>query len=113
MKIIRFHNIGGPEVLQFDEVAIVKPIGTEILFKVEAFALNQADILYINGMHYTQPIFPARIGSEAVGIIQAVGEDVTKFKKGDRVTSVPSYTQKYGVQGDHATVPEMYLTKVP
>lgn len=113
MKEIRFHKIGGPEVLQFDHVDIVKPKGTEILFKVEAFALNQADILFINGMHYTQPSFPSRIGSEATGEVIEIGEKVTKFKKGDKVTSIPFYTQKYGVQGEYATVPEMYLTKVP
>lgn len=113
MKTIRFHRVGGPEVLQFDNIDISKPIGTEVLFKVEAFALNQADILFINGMHYTQPNFPSRIGSEATGEVVEVGDKVTKFKKGDKVTSIPFYTQKYGVQGEYATVPEMYLTKVP
>jgi NADPH:quinone reductase-like Zn-dependent oxidoreductase len=113
MKVIRFHKIGGPEVLQFDDIEIIKPKGDEVLFKVEAFALNQADILFINGMHYTQPIFPSRIGSEATGEVVEVGPNVTKFKKGDKVTSIPFYTQKYGVQGEYATVPQMYLTKVP
>lgn len=113
MKVIRFHKTGGPEVLQFDDIKIERPKGIEVLFKVKAFALNQADILFINGYHYTKPIFPSRIGSEAVGEIVELGEGVTKFKKGDRVTSIPFYTQKYGVQGEYATVPENYLTKVP
>lgn len=113
MKAIRFHRIGGPEVLQFDEMEIPKPSGNEVLFKVDAFALNQADILFINGIHYTVPNFPSRIGSEATGIVMEVGHDVTTFKKGDRVTSIPFYTQKHGVQGEYAVVPEIYLTKVP
>ncbi|MGM5470163.1 zinc-dependent alcohol dehydrogenase family protein [Flavobacteriaceae bacterium LMO-SS05] len=113
MKAIRFHKIGGPEVLKIDDIPITNPKGTEVLFKVEAFALNQADILFINGMHYTQPNFPSRIGSEATGIVVEVGDQVTKFKKGDRVTSIPFYTQEYGVQGEYATVPELYLTSVP
>ena len=113
MKVIRFHKAGGSEVLQFDNIDIKKPKETEVLFKVEAFALNQADILFFNGMHYTQPNFPSRIGSEATGEVVGVGEKVTKFKKGDKITSIPFYTQKYGVQGEYATVPEMYLTKVP
>ncbi len=113
MKIIRFHKIGGPEVLQFDEIDIIKPKESEVLFKVKAFALNQADILFINGNHYTQPNFPSRIGSEATGEVVEVGKKVTQFKKGDNVTSIPFYTQKYGVQGEYATVPETYLTKVP
>lgn len=113
MKVIRFHSTGGLEVLQFDEVHIEKPKGTEVLLKVKAFALNQADILFYSGMHYTQPVFPSRIGSEAIGEVVEVGEKVTQFKLGDKVTAVPFYTQKYGVQGEYATVPEMYLTKVP
>jgi len=113
MKAIRFHKIGGPEVLQFEEVEISEPKGTEVLLKVEAFALNQADILFINGLHYTQPNFPSRIGSEATGEVVEVGKKATKFKKGDKVTSIPFYTQKYGVQGEYATVPEMYLSIVP
>lgn len=113
MKVIRFHKTGGPEVLQFDDVDIGKPKGYEVLFKVKAFALNQADILFINGYHYTQPIFPSRIGSEATGEVVEVGEKVSKFIKGDKVTSIPFYTQKYGVQGEYATVLEDYLTKIP
>ena len=85
MKAIRFHKVGGPEVLQFDEIKIKKPIGEEALFKIEAFALNQADILFFNGMHYTQPNFTLGIGSEATGEVVEVGEKVTKFKKGDFV----------------------------
>ncbi|WP_103070213.1 zinc-dependent alcohol dehydrogenase family protein [Aquimarina sediminis] len=113
MKAIRFHKTGGLEVLQFDDIDIQKPKESEVLFKVNAFALNQADILFINGMHYTQPNFPSRIGSEATGKVIEVGDKVTKFKKGDKVTSIPFYTREYGVQGEYATVPEQYLTNVP
>jgi NADPH:quinone reductase-like Zn-dependent oxidoreductase len=97
LKAIRFHKIGDPEVLQFDDVEITKPKGDEVLFKVEAFALNQADILFINGMRYTQSNFPSRIGSEATGEVVEIGDTVTEFKKGDKVTSIPFYTQKYAV----------------
>jgi len=113
MKIIRFHTTGGPEVLQFDEVEASKPLGNEVLIKVSAFALNQADMLFIRGQHYTVPNFPSRIGSEATGVVVDIGEGVTSFKKGDWVTSIPFYTQKYGVQGEYATIPERYLTMVP
>lgn len=113
MNAIRFHEYGGPEVLQFDELKLPHPTGKEVLFKVSAFALNQADLLFINGYHYTQANFPSRIGSEATGEVIAVGKDVQKFKEGDIVTAIPFYTQEYGVQGDHALVPETYLTRVP
>jgi len=113
MTIIRFYEIGGPEVLQFDEIDIPQPLQDEVLFKVDAFALNQADILFINGYHYTQPIFPSRIGSEATGTVIAIGDQVSTFKIGDNVSAIPFYTQKYGVQGEYATVPESFLSITP
>jgi len=112
-EALRFHKIGGPEVLEFNEIEFVPPKGKEVVFKVEAFALNQADILFINGYHYTVPEFPSRIGSEAVGQVVAVGEQVKNFRVGDRVTSIPFYTQKYLVQGEYATSLEEYLAEVP
>ncbi len=112
-KVIRFHKTGDLNNLQFDMINIVDPIEDEVQFKVEAFALNQADVLFLQGKHYTQPVFPSRIGSEATGIVTAIGSKVNQFKVGDRVTSIPFYTTKYGVQGEYATVPENYLTKIP
>lgn len=114
MKIVRFHKLGEPsEVLQINEIDMPKPTGHEVLFKVKAFALNQADILFVRGYHYTIPEFPSRIGSEATGEVVAVGNKVSKFKVGDTVTTIPFYTQEYGVQGEYAVVPETYVTEVP
>lgn len=63
----------------------------EVRFKVEAFALNRADILYITGEHYTELKLPSRVGSEAAGIVDAVGPGSSP-KVGDRVSSVPFFT---------------------
>jgi len=110
---IRFNKTGELDVLNLEDVPIENPVNDEVLFKVDTFALNRADVLHYQGFHTTLPTFPARIGSEATGEVIKVGEEVTDFKVGDHVTSIPFNTAKYGVQGEYAVVPQDYLTKAP
>lgn len=112
-NIIQFHKTGELDVLNIENVTMENPINDEVLFKVDAFALNRADVLHYQGFHTTLPTFPARIGSEATGEVVKVGDKVTAFKVGDRVTSIPFNTDKYGVQGEYALVPQDYLSKAP
>lgn len=110
---IRFHECGELDVLNIENVIMEDPIGDEVLFKVDAFALNRADVLHYQGFHTTLPDFPSRIGSEATGEIVKIGPNVTDFKVGDPVTSIPFNTSKYGVQGEYAVVPQDYLSLAP
>lgn len=112
-RVVRLHRIGGPEVLQIDDVAVEQPGPGEVRYKVAAFALNRADLLFMRGQHYTLPALPSRIGSEAAGIVDAVGEGVTRFRPGDRVSSIPFHTTRHGVQGEYAIVPDDYLAAWP
>jgi NADPH:quinone reductase-like Zn-dependent oxidoreductase len=112
-KAIQFHSTGELDVLNIEEITMKDPVKEEVLFKVDAFALNRADVLHYQGFHTTLPEFPSRIGSEATGEVVKVGENVTAFKVGDKVTSIPFNTPVYGVQGEYAIVPQNYLSKVP
>ncbi|TXD51395.1 MULTISPECIES: zinc-dependent alcohol dehydrogenase family protein [unclassified Polaribacter] len=112
-NILQFHQTGQLDVLKMDNVTLEDPVNDEVLFKVDAFAINRADVLHYQGAHTTLPTFPARIGSEATGEVVKIGAKVTDFKVGDRVTSIPLNTDKYGVQGEYATVPQDYLSKAP
>lgn len=111
--VIQFHKTGELDVLNIENITMKDPVKDEVLFKVDAFALNRADTLHYQGFHTTLPQFPSRIGSEATGEVIKVGENVTDFKVGDRVTSIPFNTAKYGVQGEYAVVPQNYLSKAP
>ena len=113
MKAIRFHRMGGPEVLHIEEIELLPPGPNEVRIKVSAFALNRADLLLMVGQHYTAASFPSRIGSEASGIVDAVGENVSGFNVGDRVSTIPFHTAIHGVQGEYATVPAQYLAPWP
>jgi NADPH:quinone reductase-like Zn-dependent oxidoreductase len=113
-KIIQFKSLGGPEVLAFKDIVLSKELGLdEVLYSVKAFALNRSDWLLSAGYHYTIPELPSRIGSEASGIVKAMGKNVTKFQVGDKVTSIPFFTSKYLVHGEVAITPEKYLTHCP
>jgi NADPH:quinone reductase len=89
-KAVRFYEFGGPEVLKLEEVALQRPGRREVRLKIEACALNRADILLREDRHAVKvTAFPSPIGYEASGIIDGVGEDVSEFKVGDRVNTVP------------------------
>jgi NADPH:quinone reductase len=114
--VVQVTQLGGPELLSLEKVEVPEPEAGEVRFRVAAFALNRADILYINGEHYTALKLPSRVGSEACGIVDAVGPGVTAWRVGDRVSSVPHFTlhsERYGVQGEVALMPEKYLAPWP
>ena len=111
-RAIYFERFGGPEVLQVGEFED-RPLGPrDVRIEVTAFALNRADLMYIRGEHYTIPEFPARIGSEATGTVVEVGAQVSNFSLGDRVSTIPFFTQ-HGVQGTSAVFPAEYVVAVP
>ena len=63
-KAVQFHEIGGPEVLKIEDWEAPALATGEVLLDVAAFALNRADILFFQGLHYSLPKLPSRLGSE-------------------------------------------------
>ena len=96
-KVIRFSEIGGPEVLRSEEVNVGEPGPGQVRLKHGAVALNFADTYFRSGL-YPAPL-PAGIGSEACGTVTAVGAGVTNVKVGDRVT----YTGAHNTLGAYST----------
>ncbi|MES2483405.1 MAG: quinone oxidoreductase [Pseudomonadota bacterium] len=82
--VIRMHTTGGPEVLKVEENDTGAPGPGQVLLRHAAVGLNYADTYFRNGT-YPMPL-PAGIGVEAAGSVLAVGEGVTGFAPGDRVT---------------------------
>jgi NADPH2:quinone reductase len=83
-KAIRIYEQGPPEVMKWEDVEISPPGAGEIQMRHEAIGLNYIDTYHRGGL-YKVPL-PSGIGSEAAGIVEAVGPGVTEFKAGDRVT---------------------------
>ena len=113
-RVVRFREIGGPEKLElFDEMAAVPRAG-EVRIKVRALGLNRAEALFRQGKYFEAPVLPARLGYEAAGVIDAVGDGVKDFKAGDAVSTVPNFSlNAYGVYGDTALAPVSALVKHP
>jgi len=80
---IRIHKTGGPEVMQWEEVPVGNPGAGEVRLRHTAVGVNYIDTYHRSGL-YKLPL-PAGIGSEAAGVVEAVGTGVTEFKPGDRV----------------------------
>jgi len=82
-KAIRFHAIGGPEVLALETVEVGAPGPGQARVRHTYVAVNFIDIYFRTG-RYPMPL-PNGLGSDAVGVVEAVGEGVTDIKVGDRV----------------------------
>jgi NADPH:quinone reductase len=99
---------GGPEVIQWQDVDLPAPGPGEVLMDIRAVGLNYIDTYHRSGL-YPLPL-PAAIGSEAAGVVVAVGDGVTGFAPGDRVGHCG------GTRGDYATarlVPAKELFDLP
>lgn len=113
-KVVKFYEFGSPEVLKIEEESLREPQAGEVRIKVEALGLNRAEVLYRTNIYTEQPTFPSRIGYEAAGVIDAIGEGVTGLQVGDRVSTIPGFSlNQYGVAGDSAIVPAMHVAKYP
>jgi NADPH:quinone reductase-like Zn-dependent oxidoreductase len=81
---VRFYETGGPEVLRYETVDVGAPGPGEVRVRHVAVGLNFADTYFRTG-YYPAPL-PAGIGVEAAGVVEEVGQGVTDFAPGDRVT---------------------------
>jgi len=83
-RALRFHQIGGPEVLQLEEVEVGAPGPGQVRVRHNHIAVNFIDVYFRTGQ-YPVPSFPSGLGSDAVGVVEAVGEGVSDIQVGQRV----------------------------
>ena len=107
MKAVRIQKQGGPEALSLEEIPVPEPKAGEARVKIEASGINYIDIYQRAGL-YPLPT-PFTLGTEAAGIVDAVGPDVTEVKKGDRV----AYAMIPGSYAEYAVVAAARLVPVP
>lgn len=112
-KILRLHEFTGPSGLRIDEMAVVEPEKNEVRIKVDAFSLNYGDFELMNNGYVFSVELPSRMGDEAAGTVEAIGPDVKNFRVGDRVSTMPWMNAGYGVDGEFAIVPEIFVAKYP
>src|ERR1700684_4497419 len=113
-RMIKFAQAGGPEVLEFIEMDVPAPGPHEVRIKVKAIGINRADSMWRNDKYVESPIFPAGLGYESAGIVDAVGKDVTGFAVGDIVSTIPAFSlNKYSAYGEVILAPLHAVVKHP
>jgi NADPH:quinone reductase-like Zn-dependent oxidoreductase len=113
-RIVRFHKTGGPEVLEIEKVDLGAPGPGEVKIHVHALGLNRAEAMFRAGAYLETPSFPARLGYEAAGEIEAIGSGVQGLSVGDAVSTIPAFSMnQYGMYGDAAIVPAHAVAKHP
>jgi NADPH:quinone reductase-like Zn-dependent oxidoreductase len=111
-RTIKFARAGGPDVLEFVETGVPAPGPGEVRIKVKAIGINRAESMWRLD-DYIEPVqFPAGLGYEAAGVVDAVGPDVVGIAVGDAVNVMPSFSMnQYHTYGEvilapaHAVVP--------
>lgn len=112
-KIVRIHRLGGPEVLQVDDIEVADPGDGEVRIAVAAIGLNRVETMFRSG-GFGQPQLPSKIGYEAAGVIEAVGSGVTDFCVGDRIATLPGLSmEQYGTYGELILYPADMLVRIP
>jgi NADPH2:quinone reductase len=89
MKALLSRTPGGPETLVLEEIPDPTPTKDEVRIDVRAVGVNFPDLLMIQDLYQFKPPRPFSPGGELAGIIEAVGEGVTRLRPGDRVLASP------------------------
>ncbi len=109
LHAIKIHQVGGPEVLSWEEYDPGMPGPGEVRVIHEAIGLNFIDVYHRTGL-YPLPSFPVIPGLEGAGIVEAVGAGVSDFTQGDRVAyaGLP-----LGAYAEARCLPAHRLVKLP
>ncbi len=126
MTVVEFKDGGGPEVLETAQRPIKAPNPNEVLVKVSAAGINGPDIMQRKGLYPPPPGASDLLGLEISGTVVAVGSDVERWSRGDRVCALANgggYAEYCAVEATHclpvpkglslleaASLPETYFT---
>lgn len=106
---IQITQFGGPEVFKWSPIEVGAPGPLEVRLRQTAVGVNFADVYMRSGNHPAVKTFPATLGVEAAGIVEAVGDGVRDFGVGDRV----AYSGVLGAYSEVRLVPADRLVKLP
>src|SRR5437763_13756609 len=113
-RVVRFHKVGGPEVLRIEELEVPPPGKGEVQIAVKALGLNRAEAMVRSGQYLEDPKLPARLGDEAAGTVAAVGPGVQGFRGGGSVSTIPSFSlHEDGLYAQLAHDPAHAVTDAP
>jgi NADPH:quinone reductase-like Zn-dependent oxidoreductase len=112
--MVRFREVGGPEVLRIEEQPPKQPGKGEVRLKVQAVGLNRAELMFMRDQYVEHPKLPGGLGYEAAGLVEAVGPDVDKSWIGKPVSTIPSFSMNdYAMLGEEVIAPVAALGEYP
>ncbi|EHQ29476.1 quinone oxidoreductase family protein [Mucilaginibacter paludis] len=106
--VVLIEQAGSPDVLSYQTVTLPEPGEAEVLIAQKSIGVNFVDVFFRNGT-FPMDAYPAPVGSEAAGIIEAVGPGVKDFAIGDRV----AYPFAIGAYAESRIIPATGLFKLP
>src|ERR1700688_2022857 len=114
MKAVVVHEYGGPEVLKYEDAPRPEPKEDQILVRVVAAGVNPVDGMIRSGMFakHEKAAFPMILGGDIAGVVENVGNKITKFKAGDPVFAYLSL-KNGGGYAEYALATEREATLKP
>jgi len=121
MKAVLQYAFGGPEVLRYEDVAIPELKAGEVLVRVHAVGVNPPDWYLRDGYRTLPPEwqpqvdFPLILGTDISGVVEAVGDDVSDFSRGDEVYSMVRFFSvgESRAYAEYVSVPAAHLAIKP
>jgi NADPH:quinone reductase len=98
MKAIRVHKFGGPHVMKLEEVPNPTPAAGQVVVRINAVGVNPVDTYIRAGLHAVKPSLPYTPGADAAGVVEAIGEGVTRVTKGQSVYVAGTISGAYAQQ---------------
>lgn len=114
MKAVRLHEYGGPEVLRYEDAPMPTIGADEVLIQVHACSVNPVDWVMREGYlkSFLPLAFPAILGRDVSGVVEAVGDTVTHLVPGDAVYAWVDVTRS-GTHAEYVAVPASSVVKKP
>lgn len=109
MRAVLCKTFDGPDALVIGEIEAPQPAEGEILVDVHAASVSFMDCLMVCGKYQMRPATPFVPGTDAAGVVAAIGEGVTRFRPGDRVAC----SHWTGAYGEAMVVPEFQAVPIP
>jgi NADPH2:quinone reductase len=110
MKAIVIHEYGGPDVMKLEDVPTPDPAAGQILVKIEAAGVNPVDTYLRSGNYANVPKTPYTPGKDGAGVVDKIGDGVTRFTPGDRVYTAGSIS---GTYAEYSLCDETHLGRLP
>ncbi len=114
MKAAFIEQTGPPSCIQYGDLPVPEPMGSQVLVRVKAASVNPIDTYIRNGADYWELPQPFIIGCDVAGVVQAVGPDATRFQPGDRVWgSNQGLVGRQGTFAEYCAIDQCWLYPTP